>query len=450
MASRIKNSCNVCGKNVSDNQKGIYCDAHGGWLHLRCTSLSVVDYGTLSSTKDDWFCSKCATEIFPFNNIESDAEFLMYVRDSKLPADGSHTSLKFVPFMSHDNRFLINCEELDPDNYFCDLCLRDSDYITCDEYVSAISSLPRQGLSLMHVNCGRLDSHFAQLTYTIQFLQLKSAVVALTETWTTTNTETNYPIPGYNSIIKSRTDRAGGGIALYVTDDLKFKRRDDMCFDIPGICESIFIEIDVENILVGCIYRQPNSDVFAFNAALDTVLGKINSSKQTCYITGDFNLDLIKYNAHLPTADHVNSIFAHSFLPLINRPTRITATTATLIDNIFTNGYSRFSLTPYILCTDIADHLPVIVHMSTPLVKRTKRKFSLHRQFTGNNINGFLSTLHSVDWNTYIGDTVNYDVNTLFSSFNSIVKQVFDCSFPLVKLDFTKSEHRVSRGLQKA
>ena len=52
----------------------------------------------------------------------------------------------------------------------------------------------------------------------------------------------------------------------------------------------------------------------------------------------DFNIDLLKKEVYMPIRDYFNLLFSHSFLPQIVKPTRITPTTATLIDNIFTNN----------------------------------------------------------------------------------------------------------------
>ena len=52
---------------------------------------------------------------------------------------------------------------------------------------------------------------------------------------------------------------------------------------------------------------------------------------------GDFNIDLLKVGDHRPTHDYLELIFSYSSLPTIYKPTRITKTTATIIDNILTN-----------------------------------------------------------------------------------------------------------------
>ena len=52
---------------------------------------------------------------------------------------------------------------------------------------------------------------------------------------------------------------------------------------------------------------------------------------------------------------------ANSFLSLTNRPTRIKKESATLIDNIFTNGYIDLeNASQCLIYTDIIDHFPII------------------------------------------------------------------------------------------
>ena len=48
-------------------------------------------------------------------------------------------------------------------------------------------------------------------------------------------------------------------------------------------------------------------------------------------------MDLLKYNKHKNMSDFIDTVFSLSFLPFMNRPTRITDSSATIIDNIFTN-----------------------------------------------------------------------------------------------------------------
>ena len=76
---------------------------------------------------------------------------------------------------------------------------------------------------------------------------------------------------------------------------------------------------------------------------------------------GDFNLNLLNHHTHQLTAEFLDIMFGHMFFPLmITLPTRITAHTATVIDNIFTNNSDNHSLNGLLLL-DISDHLHIII-----------------------------------------------------------------------------------------
>ena len=77
-------------------------------------------------------------------------------------------------------------------------------------------------------------------------------------------------------------------------------------------------------------------------------------NKCKIHLTGDFNLDLFKFNIHTPTEEFIDAMYTSGLIPLITKPTRLQDTSATLIDNIFT---SSLSVTiAGILLNDISDH----------------------------------------------------------------------------------------------
>src|SRR6218665_563896 len=59
------------------------------------------------------------------------------------------------------------------------------------------------------------------------------------------------------------------------------------------------------------------------------------------------------------TNNFLDVLISHHFLPAILQPTRVTTSSATLLDNIFTNVWPKM-LSSSIIVTDISDHLPVI------------------------------------------------------------------------------------------
>jgi len=73
---------------------------------------------------------------------------------------------------------------------------------------------------------------------------------------------------------------------------------------------------------------------------------------------GDFNVNLMNFNEHSLTGEFLDGMYSNLLCPLINRPTRITSHSATLIDNILTNNIGCHSIHG-LLFKDVCDHLPI-------------------------------------------------------------------------------------------
>ena len=76
------------------------------------------------------------------------------------------------------------------------------------------------------------------------------------------------------------------------------------------------------------------------------------------FLCGDFNINLLNQDMHKGTNDFIDQLYSLGLYPLIDRPSRITTSSATLIDNIFTNQ-SNCDTCNGLLINDISDHLPV-------------------------------------------------------------------------------------------
>ena len=85
----------------------------------------------------------------------------------------------------------------------------------------------------------------------------------------------------------------------------------------------------------------------------------MKSENKIIYMAGDFNINLINADSHQPTSNFLDVLYSASIFPLINRPTRITSHSATLIDNIFCNEIVNVTHQNGILIADITDHYPV-------------------------------------------------------------------------------------------
>ena len=154
-----------------------------------------------------------------------------------------------------------------------------------------------------------------------------------------------------------QTTKSGGGVGLYINDHIRYNLHNDMKI-FNEYCESFFIEVEKsqfafgKNIIVGVMYRPPNTDMKEFNEIIKDLLENIKRENKVCYLMDDYNIDLLNIESHSPTSDYNDIMYSNGFIPLITCPTRVTYSSATIIDNIFTNQFSSQSLQG-ILLTDI-------------------------------------------------------------------------------------------------
>ena len=159
-----------------------------------------------------------------------------------------------------------------------------------------------------------------------------------------THNDPRINLEGYHEpILKCRDGGPRDGVGMFAKDTLNYNIREDISVFIPHICETLFIEIindSGRNIVVGVIYRsntEPLADIDIYSSNMEHIMDTIQRENKQCMIMGDMNIDLLKFETHLRTNEYLDSIFANGFLPLISKPTRVTTSSATLIDHMYTN-----------------------------------------------------------------------------------------------------------------
>ena len=146
---------------------------------------------------------------------------------------------------------------------------------------------------------------------------------------------------GYNPFIFEPTETTHGGTGFYIRDNINFIERSDIELTSPGNFESKFIEIKFENknLVIGCIYRHPNSQISVPNFCeehLDPILIKIANDNKQCILMGDFNVNLLKSDSDTAISLFYNTLTSHHYSPFVLQPTRLRS--KTLIDNIVFNS----------------------------------------------------------------------------------------------------------------
>jgi len=147
---------------------------------------------------------------------------------------------------------------------------------------------------------------------------------------------------------------------MYIKDGFEYCERPDICINVDGEFESLFIEIkSVEhNIIMGEIYRIPDTNEKLSIARFNNILEKLNTEKCDQILATAQKVDFAKVNTHTNTSDLFDIFYSRNFNPTITKPTRITHSSATIIDNIYVKDNNTFKMISGILTYNISDHLP--------------------------------------------------------------------------------------------
>ena len=117
------------------------------------------------------------------------------------------------------------------------------------------------------------------------------------------------------SCFEHRNDRPGGGVSIFIRDDIKFKLRSDLSAFNTNF-ESISIEIESteasldKNSIVSLMYRIPNTDISFFNDYIEHTLSSVKLQNKIMYITGYFNINLLSSDNHIPTSQFIDIMFS--------------------------------------------------------------------------------------------------------------------------------------------
>ena len=303
------------------------------------------------------WCAVCLGGALPFVGLVGEGEFrgaLREYREGLGSRAGEFEGLRFDPFDEGVRAALGGL----------DAALRGCAYVGGDGVGGRLRRVAREGgcaLSLLFHNVRSARGPGMELLEAeMRRWAVQWDVVGLAETWLDGESEKGLSVRGYGAVCASRKNKAGGGVALLLRDGLAYRERPDLGTFDEGVFESLFVEIvrggGRKNDIVGVVYRPPGGDIAGFNGKMAGVLAKLRGTN--AYITGDFNVDLLKSGTHGPTSDFLGEFTSGGFYPLVSLPTRLTDTTATLIDNIWTNNVGA-EIGSGLVTVRVSDHLPV-------------------------------------------------------------------------------------------
>ena len=163
---------------------------------------------------------------------------------------------------------------------------------------------------------------------------------------------------------------------------------------------------------------------------MHSILDKVAS--KPCYVMGDYNLDLLKHEIHHPTENFLDIMYANYFISLINRPTRITRESSTLIDNIFSKNHNvNDHQVNGILKTDITYHYIIFHIVSLKVEKSLNDEHKIVRMINSSRTQRYIEKVKNTDWS--ILESFQ-QCQTYFSKSLKIFKNIYNECFPVIRV----------------
>ena len=287
-----------------------------------------------------------------------------------------------------------------------------------------------KGLRIIHVNTRSVLNKLDELQVKLS----KFDVVVLTETWL--NSSTSDSILHWNNFQLVRCDRElirdkrGGGVCIYIKNSISFEVIHDFDKYLDHNLEFVFVKImPLKQKAINMIgmYRPPDGNPKESIQYISSILDQVERKRSHVLIIGDFNLDF--NNKKLISSTKLDTLTSkHSLTQLVMENTRITDSSATCIDLIFTDilDICKAGVINY----NISDHLPVFL-IKKKIRNKIRKRETRGRSYLHYDKEVFLRMLDNHDWRSF--DEAE-DPNELWEIFIDAIRKALDTMCPIKNL----------------
>ena len=306
----------------------------------------------------------------------------------------------------------------------------------------------------LHLNIQSLPAKFAKLQSLLHGLQEREITldfILLCETFLKDEIVNHYNIPGYNLVCKNRQGK-GGGVAMYIKEEFNYKVIEEYSVFEQGEFESLIVEVNKNNkrAMLGEVYRVPNTNATSSLTKYENLLQHLQNYRHPIILATDQNFNLLQIDSHAKTKELLDIFLSSNLVPSITKPTRITHSSSTLIDNIYISASHALPSFSCILTTDISDHLPIMVFIGKGHHKHTKSNLITYRPINESALSQIRYDLSQCDW-----EHLNTkSTEEAFNEFHNTVTSILNHNAPLktvnAKSKMFKQEIWMTKGLLKS
>ena len=239
-------------------------------------------------------------------------------------------------------------------------------------------------------------------------------ILCVCETWLDTGTDDKFVHIRNFNIVRCDAGR-GAGVCIYVRGDLKISVIDTGMDKFDNV-EDVWLNIQHKkfpSIIIGCVYRHPKALAASFTY-LAEVFKTMSLRNKPIFILGDINDDqFVRGNSLSKIVRNL------SLSQIIDKPTRITTNTSTLLDVVITNRRDMI-LKSDVSPSPFADHemISIYVNIRKPKRKPEIRTYRCQKNYSQRTLCNLLLDESANLNNILETDDVNIQVEIFTETFN--------------------------------
>ena len=294
-----------------------------------------------------------------------------------------------------------------------------------DHLVSDFKRKSNSNLTIAHLNARSLKcrDHFVLVKETI--VDNKFDVFTISESWLDNSVnDLEIEVPDYNLYRIDRQNKKGGGICAYISRNYKTELIRDISHVTSLGFHQLWLKVQVKKLksfVVCTTYRPPDTPLSCFDVDLAISFMYVSSLNLPIYILGDLNCNLL--DRECQTSEALSSFYRFLILSqLITTPTRVTASSKSLLDVILVSDMKQVQKANVMHCS-VSDHdlIYVMLRLKKP---RTKPVYITTRSFKNYKPEAFYNDISLAPWSIVdIFDEVNDKLHVFNSLFHSTLDQ---------------------------
>lgn len=295
-----------------------------------------------------------------------------------------------------------------------------NDYILPRDFQNVCRKELAHSLTVFHLNTRSAKNKTAELEVLFNEFEVVFDIILFTETWYVESTNV-FSLPTHDNFIQNRSSGRGGGVSLMV-------RKHISCEILPQYsCENQDYEVltllSSQNIF-GVVYRVPDGNLRNFYIFLESLLAYANKMRCNIVLGGDFNINML---VDSPMKNELEQlILSLGCRNVIAAPTRVTGTSATLLD-LFVTNVSTTRLKSGVIISDISDHngIYLCLYKNSLKTKQTVQPI-LYQPVRDTNLCAFRDRLSTCDWQ-HVFDIADAEraYNSFIDTFLALYKECF-------------------------